>query len=85
MPSMTEENAIDSGNCLADETCPEKDFCGPGDPNTKPNFLYNEDNCFGNAFYLGIYGAIGAAIAMISFTKVSYYRHLFNFLQLLHK
>ena len=68
--NMTAENAVNAGDCENIETCEEKDFCGPGNINSKPSFLYNESNCFGNSFYLGIYGAIGVAIALISFTKV---------------
>ena len=68
--NMTAENAVNDGDCESIETCEEKDYCGPGNINSKPSFLYNESNCFGNSFYLGIYGAIGVAIALISFTKV---------------
>ena len=42
---------------------PECD-CGNGVPGD-----YNFTNCYGNTFYLGIYGAIGVSVGIFSFTK----------------
>ena len=42
---------------------PECD-CGNGVPG-----YYDFTNCYGNTFYLGIYGAIGVSVGIFSFTK----------------
>lgn len=48
-----------------DDTKPECD-CGYGVPGQN-----NFKACYGNAFYLGIYGAIGVSVGIMSFTKGS--------------
>ena len=48
-----------------DNTKPECD-CGYGVPGQN-----NFNACYGNAFYLGIYGAIGVSVGIMSFTKGS--------------
>ena len=45
----------------------EKQDCGYGAPWTD-DFLQT-NKCFGNSFYLGIYGLIGTSIAILSFSK----------------
>ena len=48
-----------------DDTKPECD-CGYGVPGQN-----SFNKCYGNSFYLGIYGAIGVSVGIMSFTKGS--------------
>lgn len=64
IPFMNNTNFIENGGDVADT----ESKCGYGAPWTSPNFLQT-NTCYGDTFYLGIYGVIGISIAALSFSK----------------
>ena len=61
---------------FTDVNLPECD-CGNGVPGE-----YDFSNCYGNTFYLGIYGAIGVSVGIFSFTKENGFSQLSSELEI---
>ena len=59
---------LDSSNVDEISDALPKCDCGYGVPGQ-----YAFDKCYGDAFYLGIYGAIGVSVGIFSFTKDSWF------------